>query len=375
MPTRQYPGTAVSSCPTLALHAEQMVLSRRPRLTARVAVTASVLMLSVAGSEAIAGAEAPVVLDPGGLSVAAYGGWAAWSRSDPTTGHYALVLRSPQGAISLAPVAENASPFDVELGPSRGSGGAAVFSRCANNTTRKGCHIAELRLGVAGAGERPLAPPGGGSDHQPAIWNGGLVFLRRNPSGGVRRPDNLLAWRIGSHKVQSLVLPTSRGARNGTEAWPRGLTGSISGLTFNGKQVGYVTNNLLGTFGETTLWFEPLGGHPELIDQETSGAGNVCPPQFVSPVLAGPWLYAYLHACDPSANPNLDRLTRYRHAEVDRARYTFIRSGDEGITSIVPDGGGVDWDSYGIERLATVTWHKITAPVAQTFCGRANPFC
>ena len=92
-------------------------------------------------------------------------------------------------------------------------------------------------------------------------------------------------------------------------------------------------------------------------------------------MLAGPWLYAYLHACDPSANPNLDRLTRYRRGDVERAHYTFIHSGDEAITSIVPDGAGVDWDSYGIEQLPAVTWRRITAPVAQTFCSRSDPFC
>jgi hypothetical protein len=347
--------------------------SRRARLTAWVATGAGVLMLLLAGPAA--GATAPIVLDPQGVSVAAYGGWAAWSRSDTVTGHYALVLRSPQGAISLPPVAENASPFDVELGPAGGSGIVAVYSRCASHTTHKGCHLAELRVDTADATERTLTPPGGGSDHEPAIWDGRLVFLRRNPSAGSRRPDNLLDWEIGSRKVRSLQLPTSRGARNSGGGWPSGLTGSITGLTFNGKQLGYVTTNLVGSFGETSLWFEPLAGRPELIDQKTSGAGNVCPPEFVSPVLAGPWLYAYLHACDPSANPNLDRLTRYRRGDVERAHYTFIHSGDEAITSIVPDGASVDWDSYGIEQLPAVTWRRITAPVAQTFCSRSDPFC
>jgi len=347
----------------------------RVRVVRRTAVTAAALMIALAGFAVSADATTPAVLDPNGVSVAAYGGWAAWSRSDATTNHYELVLRSPHGAISLAAVAESTSPFDVELGPS-GSGVAAVYSRCANATTLQGCHIAELPLGVAGATERVLRPPGGGSVHEPAIWDGRLAFLRRNASGGSRKPDNLFAWDIGSRKLQSLALPTSRGARNpGGETWPGGLTGFISGLTFNGKQVGYVTANAVGVFGVTTLWFEPLGRHPELIDQETSGAGNVCQPEFVSPVLSGGWLYAYLHACDPSANPHFDRLTRYRHGEVQSARYTFIHSGDESISSAVPDGAGVDWDAYGIERLATVAWRRITPPVAQTFCSRADPFC
>jgi hypothetical protein len=346
-------------------------------------VTALARMVLGAGAAVIllacpapgAGAQPLLALDPAGVSVAAYGGWAAWSRPDGATGNYALVLRSPQGAISLPAIAENPAPFDVELGPAGASAVAAVYSRCANTTTRKGCHIAELRLGVAGAVERAMAPPGGGSDHEPAIWNGALAFLRRNSSGARRRPDDVLVWQIAGRRVSSLALPSSRGAQNGEGAWPRGLTGSITALTFNGKQVAYVTANSIGTFGESTLWFESLRGRPQLIDQETGGAGNVCPPEFVSPVLAGPWLYAYLHACDPSANPHLDRLTRYRHGQVQRAGYTFIHSGDEPITAIVPDGAGVDWDAYGIRQLATVTWRKIAAPVAETFCSRSDPFC
>jgi hypothetical protein len=337
--------------------------------------SAGVAVLLLACSAPSAGARSPIVLDSTGVSVAAYGGWAAWSRPDSATHDYALVLRSPEGAISLPAIAESAAPFDVELGPAGGSQVAAVYSRCANTAARTGCHVAELRLGVAGAVERALAPPGGGSDHQPAIWNGALVFLRRNPAGASRRPDDLLLWPIGSRRTRALAVPSSRGAHSEVGAWPRGLTGSITALSFNGSQVAYVTANSTGTFGVSTLWFEPLGGRPELIDQQTGGAGNVCPPEFVSPVLAGPWLYAYLHACDPSANPHLDRLTRYRHGEVQRAAYTFIHFGDDPITSIIPDGAGVDWDAYGIRRLASVSWRTITAPVAETFCSRSDPFC
>jgi hypothetical protein len=337
------------------------------------AVALQVLLVGLAPNAA---AETPAVLDPNGSSVAAYGGWAAWSRPDAMTNRYELVLRSPRGAVSLPQVAESAAPFDVELGPSGRSGVAAVYSRCANAASLTGCHIVELRLAVAGATERVLAPPGGGSNHEPAIWHGVLVFLRRNSSGGQRRPDNLYAWNTGGRKLQSLALPASRGGLEaGGQRWPAGLTGRITGMTFDGTEVGYVTSNLVGTFGESTLWFEPLGGHPQLIDQETSGAGNSCPPKFVSPVLSGPWLYAYLHACDPTANPHLDRLTRYRRGTVQSAVYTFTHSGDDAINSAVPDGAGVDWDAFGIERLTRVSWRTITPPVPQTFCNRSDPFC
>jgi hypothetical protein len=345
----------------------------RSRLGLSAAAAAAALLVALGCLVSAAGAAGPVLLDPHGVAVATYGGWAAWSRADPTTGHYALVTRSPHGAISLAMVAQSASPFDVELGPIRGPGVAAVYSRCVAPSSFEGCHVFVLSLGVAGASERALAPPGGGSDREPAIWQDGLVFVRRNPRGGTRSPDSLLVWRIGSRTVRTLALPSSRG--NLSAGWPAGLSGRITGLTFNGKQVGYVTSNLVGTFGETTLWFEPLAGRPELIDQETGGAGNACPPEFVSPVLLRRWLYAYLHACDPTANPRLDRLTRYRHGEVQSARYTFIHSGDEAISSAVPDGGGADWDSHGVEQLARLSWERIAPPVPHTFCSRSDPFC
>jgi hypothetical protein len=248
-----------------------------------------------------------------------------------------------------------------------------VYSRCADAAAVVGCRLALLELGAAQPRERTLFPPGGGSEHEPAIWRGALVFLRRVPSSGAHRADAIYAWKIGSKAVAALTLARSRGNR--AAGWPAGLTGRITGLSFNGAQVGYVSSNVVGTFGETTLWFEPLGAPPELIDQHTGGAGNVCRPEFLSPVLSGRWLYAYLHACDPSANPRLDRLTRYRHGEVQVARYTFLHSGDEAISSAVVDGNGVDWAAEGAQRLPSVSWRTIAAPVQETFCSRSDLFC
>jgi hypothetical protein len=284
---------------------------------------------------------------------------------------YALLTRSPQGVISPAPVAERPSPFDVELGPTRGSGVGAVYSRCAGEAPPSGCRLLLLELRSPQARERALTPPGGGSDYQPAIWRAQLAFLRKGASASM--PDRIFVWRIGSRTATQLALPRSRG--NGAAGWPAGLTGRVTGLTFNGMQVAYVTSNAVATFSETTLWFQSPGRRPELIDQRTGGAGNVCEPAFVSPVLSGKWLYAYLHACDPSANPRLDRLTRYRHGEVQVARFTFVRFGDEAISSAVADGNGVDWDAGGVTRVAPVSWRTVAAPLPQTFCSRSDLFC
>jgi hypothetical protein len=309
--------------------------------------------------------------------VAAYGGWAAWSRWDSATSAYALELHSPAGAISTAAVAERGAPFDVELGPS-GSGVAAVYSRCSDTSTLRGCRIYELRLGVRGATEQMLAAPGS-SVHEPAIWRDRMVFLRRNPGGGERRPDNLLEWRIGSSDARSVTLPSSQG-RGSSEAgrWPRGVTGAITGLTLDGGRIAYATSSSSDGFGVASLWLQSLRGSPKLIDQVTSGASATCEHGFLSPTFLGSWLYAYLHDCDPYANPESDRWTRYSLTAdtAQRARFTFVSTGDELIDTVVPDLGGVDWSNEtGLHRLSSVAWRTIHRPVPETFCSPAHPIC
>jgi hypothetical protein len=287
------------------------------------------------------------------------------------------MLRAPDGTITTAPVPVSKGVFDVQVGPSA-SGVEAVYERCADPAHKRGCRVFALPLGKPGASERELAIPGGGSDFRPAVWKGRVAFLRLNPAGGHRRPDSLYTWSIGAGSVRAVTLPASRGGlerESGGQHWPRGLTGEITSLTIGPSQLAYVTSNLVGSFGETTLWYEPVGGRPELIDQRTSGAGNVCPPSFLSPVVAGQWLYAYLHACE-SASPSPDRLTRYKRGRAERASYTFIHAGDDAIDSAVVDGAGADWNDEGsVKRLASVSWRRIPLPVAQTFCSRADPFC
>lgn len=309
--------------------------------------------------------------------VASYGGWAAWSRPQAATDAYWLVLRSPAGVTSLAPIPGRAAPFDVELGPS-GFGVAAVYSRCTNTNTMQGCHIYELRLGVAGATERMLAAPGS-SVHEPAIWNGHLVFLRPNPGGGKRQPDNLFQWQIGSTSARAVRLPVSQGRSSGEAGpWPGGVTGAISGLTLHGQQIAYTTTSGSNGFGVTSLWMQSVSGIPTLIDQAISGESATCEHEFLSPTFLAGWLYAYLHDCDPYANPRSDRWTRYSLTghTAQRAKFMFVHVGDEIIDSVVPDGDGVDWASEsGLHRLSGVAWQTIRRPVPETFCSLAHPIC
>lgn len=346
------------------------------RSAARALAGAAILLAGLLlASPSRAGAATVTLLDQDGGGVSAYGGWAAWTHENTSANVGELMLRSPAGAVSTAAVTPNQGSFYVELGPVSG-GVAAVYQRCTEPKKSLGCAIYELRLGIAGASEQRLAIPGGGSDVMPAIWNSRLAFVRTNP-GHPKQPDRIYTWTIGSGSAHAVVLPQSRGGvePEGGMRWPKGLTGKVTSLTLGSSALAYVTENLNGSFGETTLWYEPVGGRPELIDQETSGAGNVCPPAFLSPLISGPWLYAYLHACDPSGNAGLDRLTRYKHGEAQRAKYTFVHAGDDVLSTVIFDGAGVDWDDEGVRRLSGVSWRRIPLPVAQTFCTRSDPFC
>jgi hypothetical protein len=343
----------------------------------RAAACAGAAIATAAWAPAIAPARAASVteLDPGGTGVSAYGGWAAWSHEEQSAGDVVLKLRSPAGAVTTAQIAPAKGAFEVELGPAATGGVVAIYQRCSEPKQNVGCGLYELPLTIAGASERQLAIPGGGSDFRPAVWKNRIAFVRAN-AGDAGRPDSIYTWSGGS-SVSAVAMPASRGAKEpeGGGRWPKGLTGEVSSLTLGPSQLAYVTDNVNGTFGETTLWYEPIGGHPELIDQETSGAGNVCAPAFLSPLLAGGWLYAYLHACDPSADPALDRLTRYRRGRAERARHQFIQHGDDSIDAAVIDGPGVVWSGEGVRLLSSVSWKRIPLPVAQTFCTRADPFC
>ncbi|HEX5225862.1 MAG TPA: hypothetical protein VFW29_12110 [Solirubrobacteraceae bacterium] len=346
-------------------------MSRTAR-RATLVVAGALSLLATLGAPA--NAARATVLDAKGFGVSAYGGWAAWTHEEPPGVGFALYVRSPAGAVAAAPVPLNGGSFEVKLGP-RAGGVSAVYQRCSEPARSLGCTIYELPLGIPTASERALAIPDGGSDTQPAIWGDRVAFVRAN-AGNAKHPDTVYVWRIGGGAPRAIRLQASLGGREAHGGrWPKGLTGEVTALTIGPSQVAYVTSVLDGSFGETTLWYEPLGSRPQLIDQETGGAGGVCPPSFLSPMLAGGWLYAYLHACAPSDNPELDRLTRYRRGGAERARFTFAHHGDDAIGSVVIDGAGADWDDEGLSTLAPLSWKRIALPVAQTFCTRADPFC
>jgi hypothetical protein len=269
-------------------------------------------------------------------TVAAYGGWSAWSRPDQATGEFRLVVRRPGGAVVLAPVAERAAPFDVSLGPS-GGGVAAVYSHCVDPVALTGCSLALLRLDVAGARERSLAVPGGGSVHTPAIWDRQVAFLRRDVAGGGelpalpgRDPDRLFEWTIGG-AVRSLPFPHRDGA-----------PGVVGALALRGTEVAFTTDPA-GEVPILGLWTQRPGAVPREVDIQTSGQGDVCTSTFLSPTFTGTdTLVALLRGCQPGVG---DRLTRYdlRTGGAQWAQVPLGSDENNDVTSAVPVGGAVEW--------------------------------
>ena len=154
------------------------------------------------------------------------------------------------------------------------------------------------------------------------------------------------------------------------------LTGVISGLTLDSRWLAYVSDTAAGSFALSTLWAQRAGQRPRLVDQVTGGAGNVCPPQLLSPALSGERLDAYLHACSPT-NADLDRWTRYglTNRSAERASYHFTQGSDDEIYGVVPAGSGAIWSDGAILSIGSIGFKPIRRPVPQSFCGHNDLIC
>jgi hypothetical protein len=176
-------------------------------------------------------------------------------------------------------------------------------------------------------------------------------------------------------------LPLSSGADSAVGRWPAHSSGVVTGLTMvSSDAIAFATRHADGSFAMAGLWLQNLStGRAVLIDQYTSGAGATCSQSLIPSALAGGWLYAYLHACDPYANPASDHWIRYRLSsrwqvtETQVARVSLVRFGDD---SVALDGGGVDWSNEGgVHHLGRVTWRSAPHHSPETFCSPHAPIC
>jgi hypothetical protein len=169
------------------------------RARTALATVATLLGLGVSAGPAFAG---EVVVSPFPLSapgtVDAYGGRVVWSTGTP--GDYGL-FEYAQAKAQQLPVPGRRSPFDVDLGPARGGGTVAVYSRCQNDPERSDLELDGTRgcdlyiYDFARRAERPLGRANSTADEYfAAVWKNRIAFTRTYTPRGFRIRRRLY-WR------------------------------------------------------------------------------------------------------------------------------------------------------------------------------------
>lgn len=318
-------------------------------------------------------------------SISSYSGWSAWSRYDSTHRAYQLMVRNANGEVTAMGIAESPQPFEVSLGPLPSDGVGAVYPRCANAVEHEGCRLKELAIESTGAHEKRLSVPGGGSLFRPALWKGTVAFLRAVPKGGERHPVEMFEWTAGSKHLKALALPhNSLSAADIRESPELGSTegyvGEITALALNGTQVAYTRVAPWGEWAISNLWVQRPGQQPELIDSiETGGGAAFGTRTYLTPTIAGSWLYAYrqYHEGGLIGADGGPAWVRYsltantaQQAQVNFGNQEGENSGP--LDAAVPLGAGVIWtlqssrepSEAGVRvlSLASVKWKPIKRP-------------
>jgi hypothetical protein len=284
-------------------------------------------------------------------SISSYGGWAAWSSYDPTHRGYQLVVRSPRGEVTVLGIAESSHPFEVSLGPLAAGGVGAVYPRCD-----QGCQLEELPIESPGAPETPLAVPGGGSLQLPALWKNTISFLRAMPNGGESHPVEMFEWTLGSKHLKALALPRNSLSPAQLRAQPelritQGYVGEITALALEGTQVAYTRVAPWGEWDRSDLWVQRPGKQPQLIDRIDTGGGAMFGTRtYLTPTIAGPWLYAYrqYHEAGPwDGDPAWVRYSlttnTAQQAEVSFGNREGFEEDEGPLDAVAPLGAGAIW--------------------------------
>jgi hypothetical protein len=312
-------------------------------------------------------------------SISSYGRWAAWSSYDPTHRGYQLVVRGPLGEVTALGIAESPHPFEVSLGPLAAGGVGAVFPRCD-----QGCRMEELPIESPGAPETPLAVPGGGSLHLPALWKNTIAFLRAVPKRGESHPVEMFEWTLGSKHLKALALPHNSLSSAQLSAQPelritQGYVGEITALALEGTQVAYTRVVSWGEWDRSDLWVQRPGKQPQLIDRIDTGGGAMFGTRtYLTPTIAGSWLYAYrqYHEAGPwDGDPAWVRYSlttdTAQQAEVNFGNQEGFEEDEGPLDAVAPLGAGAIWTLQNsqlpaqgarILSLASVKWKPIRRP-------------
>lgn len=147
--------------------------------------------------------------------VAARADAVAWSRYDPASGRFKLVI-SRGGRAAEARIKSRLVPFDVDLGPDLAGKTVAVYSRCRTEprygtflplparSTGRGCDIYKYNLATQRETRVDAASQRGASEYAPSVWGDRLAFASVRERG--RRVVRLL-WRSMRSGQASRPLP------------------------------------------------------------------------------------------------------------------------------------------------------------------------
>lgn len=318
-------------------------------------------------------------------SVASYGGWTAWSRYDSTHHAYHLMVRNAKGDVTTMGVAESPQPFEVSLGPLPSHAIGAVYPRCADAARHEGCRLEQLGIESSGAREEHLPVPGGGSLFRPALWKGTVAFLRAVPKGGEGHPVEMFEWTSGSKHLKALALPHNRPSAAEVKEQPdlretEGYVGEITALALNGTQVAYTRVVPLGEWDRSDLWVQRPERKPKLIDRIGTGGGAAFGTRtYLTPTIAGSWLYAYRQYHEEGLGDGDPAWVRYslttntaQQAQVNFGNQEGFGEHEGPLDAAVPLGAGVIWtlqnsreaseEGARVLWLASVKWKGIKRP-------------
>ena len=211
--------------------------------------------------------------------VSAHGQKVAWSRYDPASANYRLVVTSIgdlDAAPTVLPIAPRAAAFDVDLGPGPAGQTVAVYSRCATEpdgdyygqklwpNNASGCDIYAYDF-KAGAERRltNLSSPVG-EEFLPTIWKGQVAFAR---SYGRYREGEWRDAMLYTHSVSG-----TEPSRRQSQGSVRGLQRiSLTGLDLYGRRLA-LTRRFIGyDAGTSQARLTTLGSGSRLLLQRNSG--------------------------------------------------------------------------------------------------------
>jgi hypothetical protein len=354
-------------------------------------------LVPTASASAAPGELSPLPNQPGSLqaqlletiarptSVASYGGWAAWSRYDSAHRAYQLMMRNANGDVTAMGVVESLQPFEVSLGPLATGGVGAVYPRCADAVRHEGCSLELLAIELPGAHEEHLPVPGGGSIFRPAMWKGTFAFLRAVPRGGEGHPVELFEWTSGSKHLKALALPRNRLSAAELEEQSElratdGYIGEITALALSGTQVAYTRVVAWGEWDRSDLWVQRPGQQPQLIDRIGTGGGAAFGTRtYLTPTIAGSWLYAYRQYHEEGLGNGPPAWVRYsltthtaQQARVNFGNQEGFGENEGPLDAVVPLGVGVIWTLQNsrdpseqgarVLSLTSVKWKAIKRP-------------